>query len=131
MVLINQSAPLGPIARPNISAMNPPGNLPVGVVNVKDYFLSPTGGLGFFACAPDSSTAYTATVSIWASPDGENWLATPVATIALTNVAPVAGVIVASCPWKIFGASLVVNTGSMTTVANTNGQILTDIGVEG
>ena len=99
---------------------------------IHDDILRPTGSIGFFASFPDSSTAYNATVEIYATGDGKTWLPTPVATLAVTNVAPDAMAVVNNCPWKRFGVKVILNSGTVTKVGNTNGRTAGGVvGVEG
>ena len=99
---------------------------------IVDDVLRPTGSMGFFASFPNSSTAYSATVEVYTTGDGKTWLPTPVATLAVTNVAPDAMAVVNNCPWKRFGVKVTLNSGTVTNVGNTNGRSAGGVvGVEG
>lgn len=81
------------------------------------------------AAGPDSSTAYSATVNFWFSIDGTSWDPTPLA-LTITNAAPQASQVIET-PATIVGASLVVNSGTITNNGATNGRVGVDADVEG
>ena len=117
---------LAAVARP---VLVPGGGPIVGVVETKDYLNDPAGDKAFFASGPNSSTAYSATVSIWTSFDGVTYDPTPL-DLAITNLAPDASSVVTT-PCTVFAASLVVNSGTITVVAATNNRDGVYVGLEG
>ena len=80
------------------------------------------------ASGPNSSTAYSVTVSIWVTYDRITWDPNP-QTITITNTAPDASIAV-NTPCHLYGMSWVVNSGSVTTTGATNGRAGIVAGVE-
>ena len=83
----------------------------------------------FFAAGPDSSTPYNATVSFYINFDGLGYEVTPT-TLVITNVDPVNSVQTFVNGAQMYGASMVINSGTITTVGNTNGRVGVNAGVE-
>lgn len=117
---------LAAVARPVLV----PGGAPIeGVVETKDYLKDPAGDKAFFASGPNSSTAYSATLSIWTTFDGVTYDPTPL-DLAITNLAPDASAI-ATTPCTVFAVSLAVTAGTITLTGATNNRDGVYVGVEG
>ena len=124
MVYLKQNA-LAAFARPTLMR----GAIVDGVVDARSQFLRGQPNKSFFASGPNSTTAYSATVSIWTTFDGVTWDPTPL-VLVVTNVAPDNSTIVQT-PAMVFVASMVVNSGTISVDGASNGRNGIDIGVEG
>lgn len=114
-----------PTSGSTTAVARPAASDPTNVIQMLEP-LQPTKVL--MASGPDSSTAYSVTVSFWVTYDRVTWDPTP-RMLTITNTAPDAS-LPTETPCHLYGMSWVLNSGTVTTTGATNGRTGIDAGVE-